>query len=303
MSNDKPRPNFVIGGSPKCGTSSMHSYLGQHPDVYMSEEVKEPGFFCPELVMNVARRRVDEQQYLALFRKANGARRIGESTVWYMLSREAARRLNEWDAASRAILMIRNPVDAAYSLHGHLLWNCTEHLENFEEAIEAQAERREGKKIGPLCTAPAQLQYTEIYTYTPQIKRFFDAMGRDRVKVIVFDDFIRDTPRAYRETLQFLGLDPKFEADFTVKNAVKPVAPRFSAFFAKRPGLRKLYHKVVPGGLRQKLIDLTPYFLKTIPRPSKISLQMRAKLAPAFKDDVEQLSALLGRDLTHWCKV
>jgi hypothetical protein len=302
MTNDTPRPNFVIGGSPKCGTSSLHNYLGQHPDVFMSQEVKEPGFFCPELVMNVARRRIEEAKYLELFRNANGARRIGESTVWYMLSRQAAKNINQWDRSSRAILMIRNSVDAAYSLHGQLLWSCTEHLESFEEAIEAEADRREGKKIGPLCTAPEQLQYTEIYTYTPQIQRFFDAMGRERVKVIVFDDFIRDTRGVYRETLKFLGLDENFEADFAVVNAVKPVAPKFNAFFAKRPGLRKFCHRLMPRRLQQKLIDLMPYFLKTIPRPSKISPQLRAQIAPRFKDDVEQLSELLERDLTHWCK-
>ena len=56
MSSETPRPNFFIAGSPKCGTSSMHDYLGQHPEVYMSEEMKEPGYFNPDLRINLVRR-------------------------------------------------------------------------------------------------------------------------------------------------------------------------------------------------------------------------------------------------------
>jgi hypothetical protein len=281
----------------------MHEYLSQHPDVYMSQEVKEPGFFSPELRMNVLRRATTEEQYLALFRKAGDAKRIGESTVWYMYSKEAARRINEWDSTARAILMVRNPVDAAYSLHGQLLWSCTEEILDFGEAVEAEADRAAGRRVSPLCTAPLQLQYTQIFTYTPQIKRFFEAMGRDRVKVIVFDDFIKDTRRVYQQTLEFLGLDSKFEADFEVVNAMKPIAPKFNVFFARRPKLRMLFHKVVSRRMRRRLIDLMPYFVRTIPRAPKITPELRARLAPRFRDDVEQLSQLLDRDVTHWCKV
>ena len=68
------------------------------------------------------------------------------------------------------------------------------------------------------------LQYTEVFTYAPQIQRFYEALGKDRVKVIVFDDFILNTGQVYRDTLQFLGLDVEFEADLKVVNPVKPVA-------------------------------------------------------------------------------
>jgi Sulfotransferase family len=300
---DTPRPNFFIAGSPKCGTSSMHDYLAQHPAVYMSEEMKEPGFFNPDLKMNLARRADTEEKYLALFTKGVGKERIGESSTWYMLSKVAAKLIAQWDGRSQAILMIRNPMDAAYSLHGQLLWSCNEHILDFGEAIEAEAERRAGKNIRPECTSPDALQYTETFTYTPQIKRFFEALGRHRVKVIVFDDFVLNTGQVYRDTLQFLGLDTEFEADFKVVNSVKPVSPKLNTFFARRPGLRKVVHKLVPAGVQRRLIDAMPIFTKTIERPKKIDPELRAKLTPRFKDDIEQLSELLDRDLMHWCKV
>src|SRR2546429_5656321 len=91
MDEGTPRPNFFIVGSPKCGTSSMHDYLGQHPDVYMSEQMKEPGYFNPDLKVNLTRRAATEDRYLSLFEKAGSAKRIGESSTWYMLSNVAAK--------------------------------------------------------------------------------------------------------------------------------------------------------------------------------------------------------------------
>jgi len=303
MDNGQPRPNFFIAGSPKCGTSSMHDYLGQHPEVYMSEEMKEPGFFNPDLRINTVRRAATEERYLSLFRKGVGKRRIGESSTWYMYSKVAAKLIGEWDGLTQAILMIRNPVDAAYSLHGQLLWSCNEDLMDFEEAVEAQPDRAAGKRIRTECTSPDALQYTEIFTYGPQIQRFYEALGKDRVKGIVFDDFILNTGQVYRDTLQFLGLDVEFEADFRVMNAVKPVAPGFNSFFAKRPRLRNVVHKLVPAGVQRKLIDAMPFYAKTIKRAPKVDPEVKKKLAPRFAEDVEKVSEMLGRDLTHWCQV
>jgi hypothetical protein len=278
----------------------MHDYLGQHPDVYMSEEMKEPGFFNPDLRINLARRAATEERYLSLFASANGAKRIGESSTWYMYSKKAATLINEWDVAAKAIVMIRNPVDAAYSLHGQLLWSCNEDIADFEEAIAAEEDRRVGLRIPAECTSPDGLQYTAVFTYTPQIRRFFDALGRDRVKVIVFEDFTRDTPAVFAETLRFLDLDPSFVPDFEVVNAAKPVAPAFNRFFAKRPGLRNAVHKLVPAGVQRKLIDAIPYFTRTIKRPKMLDPEIRRRLIPRFRDDIKALSELLGRDFTHW---
>jgi hypothetical protein len=302
MDDGGPRPNFFIGGAPECGMGSLHDYLGQHPECYMPE-MKEAGFFNPDLRTNTTRRVETEEKYLALFGRGVGKRRLGESSRWYMLSKVAAKLIAEWDGRSQAILMIRNPMDAAYSLHGQLLRSCNEHLEDFEEAIAAEEERREGKKIRPECTSPDALQYTQVFRYAPQIQRFYDALGRDRIKVIVFDDFVLNTGQVYRDTLQFLGLDVEFEADFRVVNPVKPDAPGVNSFFAKRSKLRNVVHKLVPAGLQRKVADAMPTLTKTIQRAPKISAEVRERLIPRFKEDVERTSEMVGRDLTYWCKV
>ena len=81
-------PNLFIVGAPKCGTTAMHHYLGQHPDVYMSP-VKEPCFFGSDLtIVNVRGHLRDRDAYLALFR-GRSEKVVGEATIWYLCSRRA----------------------------------------------------------------------------------------------------------------------------------------------------------------------------------------------------------------------
>ncbi|MGA2499243.1 MAG: sulfotransferase [Tepidisphaeraceae bacterium] len=297
----QPRPNTFIVGAPKCGTSSLHDYLDQHPDVYMSRSIKEPNYFSPELKVNEYRRPRTLEAYLDLFSAAGSAKRVGESSVWYLLSDQAAKNIRVFDPAARIIIMLRSPVDAAYSLHGQFIWACNEDILDFEQALAAEDERRQGKRIPDTCTSPSGLIYTDVFSFHPQVKRYFDTFPREQVKVIIFEDFVKDTPRVYRETLEFLGL-PNFAAKLEVVNAAKPVALGVNRFFGQRPALRSIVHRFVPAAVQRKIVDALPYFTKTLKREAKISPELRSKLAPRFREDIEKLSELLGRDLTHWTK-
>lgn len=297
-----PRPNLFIVGAPKCGTSSMHDYLDQHPDVFMSKAMKEPDFFCTDLKINEARRKRDEEGYLTLFREAGDAKRIGESSTWYLVSTEAAKNIHAFDPAAKIIIMLRNPIDAAYSLHGQLIWSCNEDILDFEEAIAAEEDRRSGKRIPETNTSPDGLQYTRIFSFAPQVRRFLDVFGPKQVKVIFFEDFTKKTREVYDQTLAFLGLEP-FEATLEVVNAAKPVNLGLNRFFARRPKLRNAVHAVIPAGLQRKIVDALPYMSKTVKRPGKVSPETRRRLIPRFEADIRELSELMKRDLSGWCAV
>ena len=81
-------PNFFIVGAPKCGTTALHAYLSQHPDVFMSDP-KEPHYFGSDLDFRY-RRRPSDAQYRSYFAGAGDRRRIGEASVWYLYSECAA---------------------------------------------------------------------------------------------------------------------------------------------------------------------------------------------------------------------
>mgnify|MGYP000024875779 CR=1 FL=1 len=297
-----PRPNFFIVGAPKCGTSSLHDYLDQHPDVFMSRTMKEPDYFCTDLTINEARRKRDLDSYLSLFAKAGHASRIGESSVWYLFSTVAARNIHRFDPAARIIIMLRNPIDAAYSLHGQFIWSCNEDILDFAQAIDAEPDRRAGRRIPPTATSPDGLQYTRVFSFAEQVQRYLDVFGREQVKIIIFEDFVRSTPAVYRQTLQFLDVDDRFVPEFQVVNAAKPVALGLNRFFATRPTLRNAIHRLVPAEVQRKLIDALPYVASTVQRPAKIDPELRRRLIPRFAADVRRLSEILGRDLTHWVR-
>ena len=87
-----------------------------------------------------------------------------------------------------------------------------------------------------------------------------------------------------------------------VVNAAKPVSLGFIRFFGRRPALRSMIHRFVPAAVQRKVIDVLPYFTRTLKREAKISPELRKKYAPRFREDVEKLSGLLDRDLTYWLK-
>ncbi len=83
------KPDFFIVGAPKCGTTAMKSYLGEHPEIFMPRSDREPHFFGTDLYKRTFIR--DEQSYLSLFAEAKNEKRVGEKSVRYLYSEQAIR--------------------------------------------------------------------------------------------------------------------------------------------------------------------------------------------------------------------
>jgi hypothetical protein len=296
-----PRPNLFIVGAPKSGTSSMHDYLGQHPSIFMSP-LKEPIHFGRDLEARGVWVVRDPATYLALFDDAGQATRIGESTTWYLYSATAARQIKAFAPEAKIIAMLRQPIDAMYSLHGQFLYSGNEEIEDFEEALAAEADRRQGRRIPQTTVIPRSLIYSQVFDYAPQLRRYFEAFGPDRVLVILFDDFVADTPGVYRRTLEFLGVEPDFAPDLCVVNPAKPVSPGLTRFLARRPGLRKTIHALVPPQVQRKAMDALSRVAGAVPRPTKLPRDLRQKLMPRVVPRIEELAGLLGRDLSGWMR-
>ena len=111
---DGPRPNFFILGAPKCGTTSLATWLGAHPQVYMSPD-KEPHYFnADDRHPGVS----SLERYEQLFAGAGAEHAaVGEASVWYLYSKVAVANIEEYCQEPRYIVCLRNPVDMAHSLH------------------------------------------------------------------------------------------------------------------------------------------------------------------------------------------
>ncbi|HEY3248023.1 MAG TPA: sulfotransferase [bacterium] len=292
------RPDFFIVGAPKCGTTSLYRWLSEHPDVYMSPR-KEPHYFCPDLYS--PRYVHDEPAYLALFSKAAGQSRAGEASVYYLYSREAARRIHAFDPQARIIMMLRRPVEMIHSLHSQRLFSGHEEIEDFEEALTAEPARKRGFNLPPNPYPIPCLFYREVGRYAAQVARYLDVFPRSRVHVIIFDDFVRDPAATFGDVCRFLGVDPEFRPDFAPANTNTTIrSPRLRDWMKFSPATRALARAVMPRPLRRGLAErLHQLNRRATPRPP-MSAALRRGLQAEFAADVAALGALLDRDLSRW---
>lgn len=294
------RPNFFIVGAPKCATTSMHYYLSQHPDIFMSRP-KEPFFFGSDLDSHQLKTK-DRSEYLSFFEDAGEESLRGESTVWYLYSQQAHREIKSFQPHAKILVMLRNPVDAMYAMHSQFLFSGNESIESFEEAVRAEPDRKRGRRLDPSVYFPEGLYYSDVYNYTRQIRRYLKTFDRDQLKIILLKD-LKDNPHGcYQDVLEFLDARSFTPPDFEPYN---------SNCQLKSPVLREIVKKVpgkTLGALRrfvpvQSCSDIwqrvKPLLVDQFSRPS-LNSDFRGELLGRFQPQIEELEGLINRDLSHW---
>src|SRR5690606_9490694 len=174
------------------GTTALSAYLREHPRVFVSQP-KEPHYFCTDFDYYYAPGRRSEEHYLRLFAGADERHlAVGEASVWYLYSADAARNIAAFAPGARAIVMVRNPVELVPSLHSQLLYMLDEDEPDPWRAWRLQEARRRGERLPPRVRVPAFLQYGEAARLGAQLRRVYESIPPERVKVIVFDDLRAD---------------------------------------------------------------------------------------------------------------
>ncbi len=295
------KPDFFIVGAGRCGTTALYEYLRAHPRVFMPV-VKEPRFFAddmPGLMNRVASLR----EYLRLFGGA-GPRHlaVGEASPQYMYSRSAIGNIREFEPDARLIVMLRNPVDMACSAHTECVYWFVEDEPDFEKAWQLQPLRRRGLCVPRACSQVTVLLWADMARLGLQVERLLDVFPRQQVKFILFEDFARDTRAVYEDVLGFLGVPSDGRRRFPRVNESR--RNRIGWFgrllLNPRPGLVPLRSYALKTPVLARFWSLAQR-LNTAPverRP--LSPEFRRELVEEFRDDVERLSALIGRDLSHW---
>lgn len=314
-------PNFFVVGAAKSGTTSLHNYLDQHPQVSMST-VKEPNFFAfmdgvpdysgpgAEVAGPILRDRLRREkygfsitswkEYGKLFPSSGSALAIGESSVSYMYFREAAERIKQYVPNARIIAILRNPVDRAYSKYLQFRRDGSEPFSDFEAAIRAESDRIRQN------WSPTWF-YIDRGFYYRQLKVYFELFGSKRVHVVLYDDFVNDPQRTLNGIFAFLGLQSceintarrhNVSRDFRVPRAL------WLHDLLMRPNpLSVTFRRVLPSSVVRAI---EPYARRALFRKaeplefSPLSAEVRAALVDVFRDDILLLQDLLDRDLSIW---
>ena len=197
------RPDFLIAGAPKAGTTALYHALRSHPEVFLPD-MKEPDHFLSEEAMRTTRTRAE---YDALFASLpGGVKAAGEASVNYLYDEGAAQRIRDGlGGGTRILLLLRDPATAAFSLWRHNARTAGENLA-FTDAVAAEERRRAGNDV-PRGALPARWYlYTERVCYAPQVKRFLDAFPAEQVRISTYEEFFEDAVTSFADVCRFLGV-------------------------------------------------------------------------------------------------
>ena len=306
MDKNIKHPNFFIVGTAKSGTSALHKYLKEHKEVFMTD-IKEPEFFAEDFPK--VRIVETEEEYLKLFSRAEPKihKILGESSVLYMYSEVAIKKIKIKYPDAKLLVILRNPIDLMYSSYSQLRYGGGETANSFEEAWNLQSERKKGKQIPVLNRDPKILQYKDFAMLGRQVNRIYQHFPREQVLVLFHDDFIVDKGATYRKVLGFLGVQDDKRSNFNLVNTNKNIKnmplhilltallntqARLKVFIPKK--MQKLLKKVnIVHHVRCMNIDYDS-------NRTQLSKDFKGNIIQYFIDDIQILENLTGRDLSHW---
>ena len=301
-------PDFFIVGHAKGGTTALYEMLSRHPQIYMPE-VKESWYFVPELRSGANKTGADRHPctldgYLALFEEARPEQRVGEATPSYLWSRDAARRIAELQPDARIVAILREPASFLRSLHMQFLQTGVETERDLGKAIALEAKRREGNSIPATSTRPQALLYSEHVHYVEQLRRYEQAFGRERMLVLVYDDFRAENEATVRRVLRFLDVDDTRAIELIEANpTVGFRAPRFSGLVRSvylgrgrgTRGAKRAIKALTPRRLRHEAIAIERRAQLGV--PLAVDEQLMGELRARFAPEVAALGDYLDRDM------
>ena len=281
-------PNFFIAGAPKSGTTNMSYYLMQHPQVFMPENL-EPWFFARlDIPQNYEREIIsDEKKYLNLFKNAKNCKAIGESSPVYLYCPHSALEIKNRFPNSKIIISLRNPIEIAYSEYFSLKFMGFDKNRSFNELLDSSKEQLDQNEfhIDSLL---------EAGFYSKHIKRFQKIFSKNQIKIIIFEEYIKNTIPTINSILSFLDIDKSIAFKTAPKGAYKVPRNFASQKLMNNSTFRKTAKFIIPTVARQKIGER--FLVKESSRPV-LKQNERQRLKEIYQDDVENLAKLLGRSL------
>lgn len=279
---------FIVG-TPKAGTTSLHHYLNEFPEILMSSE-KEPDYFSDKEILEqglyYGESRIDSLiKYNNLFSKRDKEKFLGEASVSYLFYPEVSKRIKEYNPESKIIIMLRNPIDRAFS----------HYLMDYRLGLTSKSFEEEFKNQESLNFQ----QYFLLGNYYNQVKKYLEFFETKNVHIIWYSDFKQNAEKELQKVIKFIGLNSDFKVDFN------KVHNSFS--MPKNNMIRKIYsvvwlRKILTFIFPEKLVNWIKSILFNKGKKPKLSEESREVLFSYYKSDIENLEQLLSVNLSRWKK-
>ncbi|MDP6435835.1 MAG: sulfotransferase [Gammaproteobacteria bacterium] len=307
-----PVPNFFLVGGPRCGSTFLYHYLEQHPDIFFSAR-KETHFFskdfhaeCDELQGERGKEMTifsirDEQEYLDQYADCGAATTIGDASTSHLYSRVAAQGIAEFNPEAKILISIRNPVDQMRSWHSYLVRHREEPVTNFAEAVRRNAMGLAAGDYSNALRHATRINYRYITDYGMHLERFRQYFSDDQILVVVFDDFMVNPAREFRQIMEFLGVDPNIadELNYEKRNTNKQLmfASLFGRLVNRDSFLRKIGDAILPRSFAKTIHSrLITAFTTSHERPDD-NREAVSELREELRPRIARLGSLIDRDL------
>lgn len=289
-------PNLFIPGAAKAGTSSLHEYLNQHPDIFMSP-FKEPQFFSHDKPLwGKVGYNDGIATYKQYFAGAEGHKIVGESSTSYMLFPKVIERIKKHISNPKFIFIFRNPVSRAYS---HYTWMLSHHAEKkgfrqvFIDDMDVLIDsERNHDKVG------RYRYYYQNGLYATWLQKFQENFGKENIHVITLECLKTDELDILNSCFRFLQINElesitSVQSNQTVRTKYEVLFYPLSWFWNNIP-LKRVLEKKHMNVLKERIKS---NFLEKYP---KLSLEDRIWVASFYREEVERLREITGLELLEW---
>jgi sulfotransferase family protein len=275
-------PNTFIAGAQKCGTTTLHYLLSKHPDIFFPQAPQEIHFFDVEDNF-----RKGLEWYAGHFSGWNGQRIVAQTSPLYFFEPSVPVRIREVVPHARFILILRNPVDRAYSHYWHEVKHGAEKL-SFEDALD-----REHERIRNGFEGRRHFSYVSRGQYATQFLRYLEYFPRGNILALRFEDLTQNAGELLRRCAEFLEVPlegfSKVSRQQSFINSARMPRSRLVHSIG-----RKLGRRFPRLGSAVARLNLKPTRYPTMRSETRQSLQRR------FKEDILRTSSLTGLDLSAW---
>lgn len=285
--------DIAIVGVQKAATSSLQFYLGQHPQILTHSE-KEFTFFLRDEEYNAGYAGSFKKYFPGLYLE----KKILIKNVGIIFWEEVIQRLYNHNPEAKLILVLRNPVSRAYSAYWFAKMQGYETEDSFESALQP------GRKNIDDRINKGMIAYLERGNYVSQIKMLYKYFSPQKVRIVLLEDLKENPSKLLKELFSFCEVDTSFDPVLYNKVNVASYSrlPWLSRMI-KRPGiLRKGIRNMLPEKVKNRLLSRIKKINRKEFTPPEMNPETKLKLIQHFKPMIDELSTLLNRDLSHWCR-
>ncbi len=311
------KPNFIIAGERRSGTTSLANYFKSHPEIYLHSRIDMAYFVDPQTkgLKDTVKGKIDSdlwekkfssEDYISLFKDAKNEIAVGEKSADYFFWKESHHRIKKTVPDVKIILSLRNPVERCWSHYLNELGKGRETL-SFKEALRKEKERIEFSDY-----ARNHLSYLKRGFYDETLEFLYETFDREQIHVVILEELIKRPEIELEKVYNFVGVNPKLGVKFKggkinknwttfqyewVKN--NSILSAIELFVTKLQ--RKILSKIIKQNYKRKQWSLK---IESLYRKTKddinISVEEKNFLSKIYEDHIDNLERILNRDLSIW---